>query len=64
MEKSDSINRKDYEILIRRRGDKDYSSYCPQLGLVIKGEEHQEVQGKMEETIQKHIDQLIQKQEQ
>lgn len=64
MEKSNSINRKDYELLIRRRGENDYSSYCPQLGLVIKGEEHQEVQEKMEEAIRKHIEQLMQKQEQ
>ena len=64
MEKSNSVDRKDYELLIRRRGENDYSSYCPQLSLVIKGQEHQEVQDKMEEMIRKHIEQLIQKQEQ
>jgi flagellar motor component MotA len=58
MEKSQSINRKDYEILIRKRGDGDYSSYCPQLNLVIKGTAHEEVHHKMEEEIKKHIDKL------
>lgn len=58
MEKSKSINRKDYEILIRKRGDNDYSSYCPQLNLVIKGTTHEEVHKLMEEEIRKHIDKL------
>lgn len=58
MEKSKSINRKDYEILIRKRGDSDYSSYCPQLNLVIKGTAHEEVHQKMEKEIEKHIEEL------
>lgn len=44
-----------YEILIRKRGDNDYASYCPQLNFMIKGTVHEEVQNQMQEHIQKHI---------
>jgi hypothetical protein len=56
--KSTSKNRTDYEILIRKRGEGEYTSYCPQLNLLIKGTQHEEVAGLMEEAVAKHISEL------
>lgn len=55
---STSTNINDYEILIRRRGDMEYASYCPQLNLMITGAFHEEVENKMNERIQNHIESL------
>jgi hypothetical protein len=52
---STSKDRDDYEILIRKRKEEDYASYCPQLNYMIKGTEHQEVQLKMEEYVNNYI---------
>ncbi|MBI5325918.1 MAG: hypothetical protein HZB41_11715 [Ignavibacteriae bacterium] len=52
---SNSINPDDYEILIRKRGDNNYASYCPQLNFMIKGDEHEQVRNLMKEFIEKHI---------
>ena len=56
--KSTSKNIDDYEILIRRRGDNDYASYCPQLNDMISGTEHEEVRNLMKEQIEKYIESL------
>ena len=48
----------DYEILIRRTGEQEYASYCPQLNYMIKGTEHEEVQDKMKAYVNKFIDEL------
>jgi len=59
MQHSTSTNLFDYEILIRRYDMADrYASYCPQLGLMIKGEAHEEVENAMKEKIKEHIAQL------
>jgi hypothetical protein len=50
-----SLNPDDYEVLIRKRGDNDYASYCPQLNLMLKGTEHEEVKKLMQEKIANHI---------
>lgn len=50
-----STDPNDYEILIRRRGDTDYASYCPQLAHMIKGTEHVEVEEAMKSYILEHI---------
>ncbi|MBX3045344.1 MAG: hypothetical protein KIT33_12290 [Candidatus Kapabacteria bacterium] len=55
---STSTNIDDYEILIRRRGENEYASYCPQLNLMLTGTFHEEVENKMYEKIQNHIQQL------
>jgi len=55
---STSINMDDYEILIRKRGDNEYASYCPQLNLMLTGTFHEEVENKMNEQIAQHIQQL------
>lgn len=55
---SNSTNPDDYEILIRKRGDEVYASYCPQLNHMIKGNEHEQVRNLMKEYIDKYIDEL------
>lgn len=56
---SKSINRNDYEILIRKRGESEYASYCPQLNLILDAEIHEEAAEKMEERIEKHINSMM-----
>lgn len=53
-----STDRRDYEILIRKRGENEYASYCPQLNYMLTGTFHEEVENKMEEHIDKHIQNL------
>ncbi|MFY8161679.1 MAG: hypothetical protein ACOVNU_10150 [Candidatus Kapaibacteriota bacterium] len=52
---STSTNIDDYEILIRKRGEGKYASYCPQLNIMLTGYEHVEVQNKMLDHIENHI---------
>lgn len=46
-----STDPNDYDVLIRRRGETDYASYCPQLAYMIKGSAHEEV----EEAMKAHV---------
>jgi len=55
---STSTNIDDYEILIRKRGENEYASYCPQLNLMLTGTFHEEVENKMYERIKQHIEEL------
>ncbi len=55
---SNSISMDDYEVLIRKRGDNQYASYCPQLNLMITGLFHEEVEEKMYSKIAQHIQNL------
>lgn len=52
---SNSLNMDDYEVLIRKRGENEYASYCPQLNLMLTGTFHEEVENKMYEKIAHHI---------
>jgi hypothetical protein len=52
---SRSTNPDDYEILIRKKGVNNYSSYCPQLNLVLNGTVHEEVVNMMQIKINEHI---------
>jgi hypothetical protein len=58
MTKPTSTDINDYEILIRRRGETDYASYCPQLAHMIKGTAHEEVEEAMKQFIMDHINAL------
>ena len=55
---SNSTNFEDYEILIRKKGVNGYSSYCPQLNLMLTGTEHEEVVLLMQNKIKEHIESL------
>ncbi len=50
--------RNDYEILIRKRGNFEYSAYCPQLNIMVKGKEHNQVKDQVNELIIRHIESL------
>jgi hypothetical protein len=55
---SNSLNINDYDVLIRRRGENAYASYCPQLNYMLVGEEDEQVYSLMLEKIRAHIEQL------
>jgi hypothetical protein len=57
-EKLKSLEPFDYEILIRKIGDNQYSSYCPQLNYLIKGFEHEQVRNLMKNYIDAYIESL------
>ncbi|HYM20920.1 MAG TPA: hypothetical protein VEW28_07945 [Candidatus Kapabacteria bacterium] len=49
------VNGKEYEILIRRRGETVYAAFCPQLDLIVNGTAHQQVEEKMRQLILEHV---------
>ncbi|HOV91562.1 MAG TPA: hypothetical protein PLC04_00565 [Candidatus Kapabacteria bacterium] len=51
---SHSTKADDYEILIRKQGDGNYASYCPQLNLILYGKAHTEVLEMMRKKISEH----------
>ncbi|MDC1068104.1 hypothetical protein OAQ99_02970 [Candidatus Kapabacteria bacterium] len=55
---SQSSDLNDYEILIRKRGENQYASYCPQLNLMLTGVEHEAVREKMYNQITQHIESI------
>ena len=60
MNRITSTDPNDYEILIRRRDEQDYASYCPQLAHMIKGTAHEEVEEAMKRFILDYISSLSQ----
>jgi hypothetical protein len=50
-----SINPMDYDILIRKWGLDNYASYCPQMNLILHGDEHEQVENAMAMKIEEHI---------
>mgnify|MGYP000731246590 CR=1 FL=1 len=60
---SDSINRFDYEILIRKKSGNNYAVYCPQINLMIKGYELTRLKEEMQKRIDVHIKSIIKKQD-
>lgn len=49
------VGDKNYEILIRRRGETGYAAFCPELELIVNGTAHEQVENKMKELILEHI---------
>lgn len=52
------INGKEYEILVRRRGENTYAAFCPQLELIVNGTAHVQVEEKMKLLIIEHVKKL------
>ncbi|MEI8135198.1 MAG: hypothetical protein WCH46_09030 [bacterium] len=50
-----NIGGKEYEILIRRRGETVYAAFCPELELIVNGTAHEQVENKMKELIMEHV---------
>ena len=46
---------KEYEILVRRRGETGYAAFCPQLNLIVNGTAHQQVEEKMKQLILERV---------
>ena len=46
---------KEYEILVRRRGEAVYAAFCPQLNLIVNGTAHQQVEEKMRQLIMERV---------
>lgn len=63
VKKSTSTDFYDYEIYVRRRGESDYASYCPQLNLMVNGSEHEQVVMLMRQKIEEHIKNLRKQQQ-
>jgi hypothetical protein len=61
--KSTSTDFYDYEIYVRRRGENDYASYCPQLNIMVNGSEHEQVVMLMRQKIEEHIKNLLKQQQ-
>lgn len=55
MKQPTSTDPNDYEVLIRRRGENDYASYCPQLAHMVKGKAHEEVEEAMKAIVLEYI---------
>ncbi len=55
MKQPTSTDPNDYEVLIRRRGENDYASYCPQLAHMVKGTAHEEVEEAMKAIVLEYI---------
>ncbi len=55
---SKSTNPDDYEILIRKRGENKYASYCPQINFILHGTVHEEVYDAMTTKVNEHISKL------
>lgn len=60
MQRPTSTDPNDYEVLIRRRGENDYASYCPQLAHMLKGTAHEEVEEAMKAIVLEYIASLKQ----
>lgn len=58
MKQPQSTDPNDYEVLIRRRDESDYASYCPQLAHMIKGRAHEEVEEAMKAHVLAYIESL------
>ncbi len=49
------VGDKNYEILIRRRGENVYAAFCPELELIVNGTAHEQVEEKMRQLILEHV---------
>ncbi len=50
-----NVGGKEYEILIRRRGETGYAAFCPELELIVNGTAHEQVENRMKELILEHV---------
>ena len=49
------VGDKNYEILIRRRGETGYAAFCPELELIVNGTAHEQVENKMKELAARNL---------
>ena len=58
--RSVSSNISDYEIMIRRRGEREYSAYCPQLNFMLYGYDYDDVKKRLSDYIEFYVNSLKQ----
>lgn len=49
------MEKKVYDILIRKDGEQDYAAFCPQLNILVRGTSHEEVEKKTREKILEYL---------
>lgn len=49
------MEKKVYDILIRKDGEQDYAAFCPQFNILVRGTSHEEVEKKTREKIFEHL---------
>lgn len=50
------MDKKNYEILVRKDGENKYSAFCPELNLIAKGTSHEGVEMEIRKKIQNNLD--------
>ncbi|MBU2445257.1 MAG: hypothetical protein KJ666_06745 [Bacteroidetes bacterium] len=50
------MDKKNYEILVRRDGENQYSAFCPELNLLVKGNSHEGVEIEIKKKIKDNLD--------
>lgn len=55
---SDSVERSDYEIMIKQKDEHSFVGYCPQLNSLRRGESFDKVYNLLNTMIAKHINYL------
>ena len=49
------VGNENFEILVKREGETGYSAFCPELELIVRGTQHQQVEEKMKLLILEHV---------
>lgn len=49
------MEKKIYDILIRKDGEQDYAAFCPQLNILVRGSSHEVVEKKTREKILEYL---------
>jgi len=53
--KEKSMDKKNYEILVRRDSENKYSAFCPELNLIVKGTSHEGVEMELRKKIKDQL---------
>lgn len=51
------MEKKNYDILVRKDGEKKYTAFCPQLNILVKGTSHEEVEMEVRKKIKEYLEQ-------
>lgn len=49
------MDKKNYEILVRRDGENKYSAFCPELNIIVRGTSHEGVEIEIRKKIKSII---------
>jgi predicted RNase H-like HicB family nuclease len=51
------MEKTNYDILVRKDGEKKYAAFCPQLNILVKGTSHEEVEMEVRKRIKEYLEQ-------